>query len=671
MERGHHVRLSAQRELCSKGFFQQSLSRLRPLADRMSALRGATWGALSSNRCYHSRIELFQAEFLYKLGLFLMIQKKFAVLLAAVALVLTWPIGSRNATAQTGSSAEIVLVLPFENVSNHPEYNWIGESFADSLSALLNKPGLIVVTSEERAVAYQRLRLPLTVLPSRATAIKIARELKASMIVIGTYNVTVPPAGSSHDKTTPAVDKPLAMISGEARVVRVNEGRMAGDIFDGAWAPRVYDFSDQVANLQKVHGELAYQVLFQRDKALSFSRNQLIQEATKVPSQAYEAVQKGLLTPEADPTRAIYFKNALRLFAKDNGGAVYPQAAFELGRFYFNQAQWKESIEYFTMLQKKDAHYGEAQFYAGLAYWKTGDIPNAIATLIPLADEKVMPLVGVYNNAGAVSIAAARDEKKPEERTRLLLQGITLLSRAVDSSPDDTTVLFNYAYALFLAEKYSEAAEKLERVIAANQKDGDAYFLLAKIQERANHADAANAADNQARKYMPQQSYAKWQTDWQKSPSLATLALRSRDVLNQIDISDLDRRKTIEAANANNTQEALNKIRDLYQQGRDDEALAEIRKVLIVEPTNAEAFLLSGRINQRRGDQEAAIAALKTAIFWDPPPKMIDAHILLGRIFLERGDLGEARKYAVSAINIDPSNQEAMALQRQVTMGRP
>ena len=94
-------------------------------------------------------------------------------------------------------------------------------------------------------------------------------------------------------------------------------------------------------------------------------------------------------------------------------------------------------------------------------------------------------------------------------------------------------------------------------------------------------------------------------------------------------------------------------------------------KLLIVEPTNAEAFLLSGRINQRRGDQEAAIAALKTAIFWDPPPKMIDAHILLGRIFLERGDLGEARKYASSAMNIDPNNPEAMALQRQVTMGRP
>jgi hypothetical protein len=41
----------------------------------------------------------------------------------------------------------------------------------------------------------------------------------------------------------------------------------------------------------------------------------------------------------------------------------------------------------------------------------------------------------------------------------------------------------------------------------------------------------------------------------------------------------------------------------------------------------------------------------------------------LGKIFLDRGDRGEARKYALSAIGIDPNNQEAMALQREVTRG--
>lgn len=591
-------------------------------------------------------------------------KKIFTVLLTFVALL-----GIRPASAETyaqTSSAETIVVLPFENVSNHPEYNWIGESFSDSLSTLLNKPGLIVVSSDERAVAYQRLRLPLTVLPSRATAIKIARELKASMVVIGTYDVTVPPASANK----PAAEKPLATILGQARVVRINEGRMAGDVFDGAWAPRVYDFGGTVTDLQKMNGDLAYQVLAQRDKALSFSRNQLIQEATRVPPQAFEAFMKGLLTDERDPTRAIYLQNAMKLYSKQNGGAVYPQAAFELGRFYLSQGQLKEAAEYLTMVQKKEPHYGEAQFYAGLAYWKVNDVQKALSVLVPLADEKLMPLVAVYNNAGAVSIEAARAEKKPEERTRLLMQAITLLSRAADSSPDDTTVLFNYAYALFLAERYAEAADKLEKVVGSNQKDGQAYFLLAKAQERAGKAEPANAADNQARINM-QASYAKWQTEWQKSQTIRNLNLRSRDVLNQVDLSNLDRLKAIDQARANSAQEALNKIRDLYQQGRDDEAMVEIEKLFIIEPTNAEAFLMRGRILQRRGEQELAIAQLKTAIFWDPPPKMIDAHILLGRIFLERGDLGEARKYAASAMNIDSNNQEAIALQRQVTMGRP
>src|SRR5713101_915919 len=144
-----------------------------------------------------------------------MFRKKLAIILTTATLASFLFVLQSNVSAQATSATDIVLVLPFENVSNHPEYNWIGESFADSLSSLLNKPGLIVVSSDERAVAYQRLRLPLTVIPSRATAIKIAREVKASMIVIGTYNVTLPPVDTkaSSDRT------PLANIIGEAHVV--------------------------------------------------------------------------------------------------------------------------------------------------------------------------------------------------------------------------------------------------------------------------------------------------------------------------------------------------------------------------------------------------------------------------------------------------------------------
>lgn len=564
-----------------------------------------------------------------------------------------------------GSAGDVIMVLPFENTSNHPEYNWVGESFADSLAELLSKPGLIVVSSDERSLAYQRVGLPETMIPSRATSIKLAREARATMIVLGTYTVTRAPE-EPQDKAAKTRDKSSieALVQVTARVIKVNEGRTLGEVLDGSWATRQFDFGSVLTDLQKIHGDLAYQILYQRDHALPYSRNQLVQEATKIPPQAFEAYVKAVQLSDRDDKRANYLKNALRLYADANGGGVYSQAAFELGRFYMLDGKWKEASEYFIKLQKKEAHYIEAAFYAGLSYAKLRDYGHALASLVPLATD--MPLIGVYNNAGAVAVQAASLEKKPEDKQRLLLQGISFLERASKSSPDDSMVRFNYAYALFLSGKYEEAADQLKPVIASDPRDGQAYFIFAKSLEKIGKNETAEAADNQARRNLGE--YAKWQDEWQKSQTTSRASLRMRDVLNVGDVSDYIRSQTPSVdSTAQATQDLLAKARELYQAGRDDEALPELHRVVMIEPTNAEAYLLSGRINLRRGDQEAAIAALKTAIFWDP--RLIDAHILLGKIFLERGDRGEATKFATSAMSIDPNNQEAIALQRQVTMG--
>ncbi len=585
-----------------------------------------------------------------------------------LVLALLLVVCSTTSLGQNAAGSDVVMVLPFENTSNRPEYNWVGESFADSLAELLNKPGLLVVSSDERELAYQRLRLPETVIPSRATAIKLAREARASLIVIGTYSVIPAEGDSKPSDAKPEKDKSSAeaYVQLTARVIKVNEGRTLGEMFDGSWATRQFDFGGPLTTLQNIQGRLAYQILYQRDKALPFSQNQLVQEATKVPQRAFESYVKGVQLNERDSKRANYLKNALHFYADANGGAIYPQAAFELGRFYMLEGKWKDATEYFTKLQKKDPHYAEAAFYAGLGFAKMGDLGHALAALVPLSSD--VPLIGIYNNAGAVAVQASREEKKEDERSKLLAQGTSFLARAAESAPDDPMVHFNYALALFLSGKYIEAADQLKPVITADPKDGQAYFLYAKSLEKTGKTETANAADDQARRYL--QTYAKWQTEWQKSQTVNFVSLRMRDVLNRDDVSDLMRKNAL-AANTNagsGTEDLLAKARDLYQAGRDDEALPELHRVVMLEPTNAEAYLLNGRINQRRGDQEAAIAALKTAIFWDP--KLIDAHILLGRIFLERGDRGEATKYATSAMTIDSNNQEAIALQRQVTMGK-
>ena len=68
------------------------------------------------------------------------------------------------------------MVLPFENTSDKAEFNWIGESFADSLSDLLRVPTLNVISNDERKIIQQRLRIPLTTLPSLATSLKLAQR---------------------------------------------------------------------------------------------------------------------------------------------------------------------------------------------------------------------------------------------------------------------------------------------------------------------------------------------------------------------------------------------------------------------------------------------------------------------------------------------------------------
>ena len=584
--------------------------------------------------------------------------KSTALVLLIVATLFVSP-----ASAQT-ASPDVIMVLPFENTSNRPEYNWVGESFADALADLLNKPGLVVVSSDERELAYQQLRLPETVIPSRATAIKLARQAKASMIVIGSYSVTPPPSleAKNNNKDKSSLE---AYVQVTARVIKVNEGRTLGEVIDGGWATRQFDYGAPLTTLQDIHGRLAYQILYQRDKALPFSQNQIVQEATKIPQKAFEAYVKAVQLDLKEPLRENYLKNAIRFYADALGDAVYPQATFELARTYMNRGNWKDATEYFSKLQKKDPHYAEAAFYASLGYTKLGDYSRALAAVVPLSSD--LPLIGVYNNAGAIAVQAARENKNEAERTRLLSQGLAFLQRAADSAPDDPMVHFNYAYALFLDGKFEQAAEQLRPVITTDQRDGYAYFIFAKSLAKIGKTEAAAAADNQARRWM-QSAYAKWETEWQKSQTTSSVGLRLRDVLDRGEVFDLTRTKTIDGNTPSTaTQDLLVKARDLYQAGRDDEALPELHRVVMIEPTNAEAYLLSGRINLRRSDQEAAIAALKTAIFWDP--KLIDAHILLGRIFLERGDRGEARKYALSAITIDPNNQEAMALQRQVTMG--
>ena len=572
--------------------------------------------------------------------------------------------------AQQQRATDVLMVLPFENTSNKPEFNWVGESFALSLSELLRVPGLNVVSNSERKVIQQGLRIPLTNLPSLAASLKLAQRSGATLLISGKYNIV------------PAQGDTAATLNLTAKIVRVNEGRFLSEVVDGRQIQRDIILNDALGNLQTMQGQVAYQILYQRDKALPFSQNQLIESANKVPARAFEAYIKGLLTPAAE-ARENYFRNAMRLYQEVTPDGTFADAALELGHLYLGQRKFSEAVDSFervvnTNQQCKerakndnkiphcnDESFAEASFYIGLIKWQQGNYEQALGVLRPLAED--LKLTSVYNSLGAIAVQASRAEKKNEGKSAALLtEGLDLLKKAAESSPEDINVKFNYGLALFLSGSYPESAVQLRSVVASRPSDGETLYVLSKALVQQNDTTNATAIDNQARTFLTGGNrYANLEKEWLKSKTIAEVPLRVEQPQRKDFVSVvLSRRSTSPVQVAVSEAESLlAQARTQYKNGNDDEAMAVIRRVLAGEPMSAESYLILGKIHLRRGDLDQAISSFKTAIFWDN--RQIDAHVSLGKIYLERGDCLQVKNYSASAMEIDPENQDAIALQRQ------
>jgi tetratricopeptide (TPR) repeat protein len=561
------------------------------------------------------------------------------------------------------------MVLPFENTSDKPEFNWVGESFALSLSELLKVPALNVVSNSERKAIQHRLRIPLANLPSLATSLKLARESGATLLISGRYNIV------------PAQGDTAATLNLTAKIIRVNEGRFLSEVIDGRQIQRDIILNDALGNLQTMQGQVAYQILYQRDKALPYSQNQLIESANKVPARAFEAYIKGLLTP-ASEARENYFRNAMRLYQEATPDGTFADAALELGHLYHGQRKFGDAVDSFErvinanqqckeraksdnrLAQCNDEGFAEASFYIGLIKWQQSDYEQALAVLRPLAED--LKLTSVYNTLGSIAVQASRAEKKNEGKSAALLnEGMALLAKAAESSPEDLNVRFNYGLALFLHGDHVLAAAQLRPIIAARPSDGEASYVLSKALLQLNDATAA-AVDNQARTFLTVGNrYANLEKDWLKSKTIAEVPLRVEQPQRKDFVSVvLSRRSSSPTQTAvNETENLLNQARTHYKNGNDDDAMGVVRRVLAAEPMSAESYLILGKIHLRRGDLDQAISSFKTAIFWDN--RQIDAHISLGKIYLERSECLQVKNFSASAMEIDAENQDAIALQRQ------
>jgi tetratricopeptide (TPR) repeat protein len=569
-------------------------------------------------------------------------------------------------------------VIPFTNKASTSESNWIGESFAETLSDLLGNKGINVLSNQERKFVQQELGIPNVSVPSIATAVRVGIQAKASLIVVGDYQLL------------PEADGKAPSVVVNSRIIKVKGGIVSEDFPD----QRKFDFnfSDALGNLQKIQGQLAWQILYRIHKsyyklskdAFPWSENSLIADAeSKVPPRASEAFVKAISISSSNPSaKENYLKNAIRIYADVKSGEVYSDAALELGHLYLSQGKRSDAASTFEQVinsyqqcrerAKSDSKpgrcdedgYAEAAFYDGLIQLQLGKLEIALGILKPLAED--LKLTSVNNALGAISIQSARAEKKNEAKMAALVKdAVDLLKRANDSAPEDPDIRFNYATALFISGDMPAAAQQLRTVIAGNPRDGDAYFMLAKALQSLNDP-LATQIDTEAHKYLVANNrYATLQTEWDKTKTVNAIAMRVSQPQRKDFLSVILTRKRGAAAprpKVDDTEALLVRARAFLKNGQDDEAMDVLRRVLASEPANAETFLLLGKIYLRRGDIDQAISSFKTSIFWDN--RLIDAHVSLGKIYVEKGDCLQAKNYAASAIGLNGEDEDARALQR-------
>ncbi len=548
--------------------------------------------------------------------------------LCVILALLSLSLFSTNARAVD----EVLLPLPFENVSGRSDYQWVSDSFALMLADLLDTPGLIVLSPDERLWACERADLQPCDSLTLAAKLRLAEAAAANLVLIGTYEVSG--------------EKDAITVAFAAKLVETRAGRVVGKSFN---------FSGPLKDLQTLQGLLAWNILYERDPALPYSQDQFKRRAKRIPPRAFEFFVKGLQSAE-QKSREIFLKRAIKEYNEAESVGHYAQAIYELGLVQYRQRNSFEAAKNFRELIKDDPRYWESQFYLGLAAQAQGQLNEAAETFDKLAS--VLPLVEVLNNAGALQISKGD-----------LNRAILHLQRAAIAAQQDATVRFNYGYALWRDKKFEQAANELQAVVKLNPKDGEAQYLLAESCAAAGKKIEGDLADQEARRLLSSNNiYAQWKTKPDKIPSL----IRLKTEYNRANFYRLNRQRaaatTLPPVQTRSALQSLDRARQLLVEKNDEGALTELQKALSNDPTLAEAHYLRAQILQRRNDLEAALSAYSAAVYWNP--RLVVAHIALGRLYLARGDRARALTHDKTALDLDPQNQEALALKKQIEAGK-
>src|SRR5215472_6934 len=342
------------------------------------------------------------------------------------------PLSSLGQQVEPPRPQQMLLIMPFENASTTPGMDWIGESFPEVVGGRLNvppnAPPLFLVSRSDRLLAFDRLGLPASAKPSRATIYQLAQELDADYVLLGEYRYD----GS--------------VFTMRAHVMELARLQLSPELSE----------SGPLATLIKMQTALAWDVLNQLKLTDGLSKEQFVSKFPPVPLDALEKYIRGTLATN-NKEKIKHFQEAVRLEPNNT------LAMLQLGKTYYDERDYASAINWLARIPAGNSSANEAQFYLGLAAFYANQLDKAAAAFRTLSLH--LPLTEIYNNLGVVSARLG------DRRARGYFE------KSAQTDPSDPDYHFNLAVELQREGQSQDAARELRAVLAL-RPEGEAKIFL-------------------------------------------------------------------------------------------------------------------------------------------------------------------------------------------------
>lgn len=511
-----------------------------------------------------------------------------------------------------------ILVFPFENQSPRPDLSWISESFPAILSSRLARPENYVLGRDERNVACAQLGLPLETPLTLASEFKVAQTLGADWAIIGSYDV-------SGDRLT-----------ARAQMLDMREPKLTPAL----------EVAGELEELADVQTRLAWRLLATHDPDFTAGKEEdFLRLFPEVRLDAFENYIRGILATD-DETRTHFLLEADRLNPSDHS------AAFALGRLYFDQKDYANSAKWLRKLQVTDARYLESLFFLGVDEYFLGQQPAAERAFGTLAEQ--VPLNEVSNNLGVL-----------KARRGQYVEALAYFDRAYQSDPTDPDFCFNRGVCLWYLNRYQEAAQALREGVRINDEDSEAHSLLAAVLKKLGDT----TGEERETRWLAEHEFGPSaeaphdippRTRLQKHYNGRAFHLLALTVHNALE------ERLAKVPPAQHSAVHLARGKKFLAQGRLPEAERELTEAVSLLPGGCEARVALAEVLEAEGKHREAAAELETSLQFKDSAA---THLVLARVYLSLAQPERAREQGEAALQLDPGNQEAEQLMKQLGAG--